>query len=61
MAPSTSIVVAADGESLTCGGFSLSETILFENLEFINDRRGVLSLPPWGTVQMSFVTPLVSL
>jgi hypothetical protein len=38
MVPSSAFAVAADGERLSCGGFSLGETIRFESLEFITDR-----------------------
>jgi hypothetical protein len=46
MVPSSVIVVTADGEYLTCGGFSLSKTIHLGNFEFITDYIGGLSLSP---------------
>jgi hypothetical protein len=52
MVPSSALAVAADGERLSCGGFSLGETIRFESLEFITDRfDGLSPPPPWGTAQ----------
>jgi hypothetical protein len=38
------LVVSSDGDGLMCGGFSLSETICFESLEFITDCFSGLSL-----------------
>jgi hypothetical protein len=35
MVPSPVIAVTADGERLTCGGFSLDETVRLGNFEFI--------------------------
>jgi hypothetical protein len=46
MVPSFVITVAADGEQLTCGGFSLSETVRLGNFEFIADYFDGLSLSP---------------
>jgi hypothetical protein len=46
MVPSSVIVVAADGEHLMCGGFSLGETVHLGNFEFIADYFGGLSLSP---------------
>jgi hypothetical protein len=46
MVPSSSITVAADGEPLMCGGFSLDETIRLGNFEFIGDYFEGLSLSP---------------
>jgi hypothetical protein len=46
MLPSPSIAVAADGERLMCGGFSLDEHIRLGNFEFIADYFGGLSLSP---------------
>jgi hypothetical protein len=43
---SSSIVVAADGEHLACGGFSLNEIIRLGNFDFIADYFGSLSLSP---------------
>jgi hypothetical protein len=48
MVPSLELAVTADGECLSCGGFSLSETIRFGSLKFIADRFGGLSLSPTG-------------
>jgi hypothetical protein len=44
MVYSSMLTIATDGERLTCGGFSLKETICFGSLEFIADCFGVLSL-----------------
>jgi hypothetical protein len=44
MVPSSGITVTVDGERLTCGGFSLGETICFGSLEFIADFFGGLCL-----------------
>jgi hypothetical protein len=38
----------ADGERMSCGGFSLDETIHFGSLDFITDRFGSLSLSLMG-------------
>jgi hypothetical protein len=38
------ITIAVNGERLTCGGFSLGDTIRLENFEFIVDYFGGLSL-----------------
>jgi hypothetical protein len=46
MVPSYVITVVADGERLTCGGFSLCKTIHFGNFEFIVNYFGGLSLSP---------------
>jgi hypothetical protein len=46
MVPSYASAVTADGEHLTCGGFSLRETIHLENVKFITDYFGGLSLSP---------------
>jgi hypothetical protein len=46
--PSSVLTVAADSERLSCGGFSLSETICFGSLEFIADHFSGLSLSPMG-------------
>jgi hypothetical protein len=48
MVPSSALAIAADGERLSCGGFSLGETIRFESLEFITNRFDGLSPPPHG-------------
>jgi hypothetical protein len=42
--PSSAIIVTADGEHLTCSGFSLSETVCLGNFEFIADYFGSLRL-----------------
>jgi hypothetical protein len=44
MVPSFAITVAADDEHLTCGGFSLGDTVRLGNIEFIADYFGGLSL-----------------
>jgi hypothetical protein len=44
MVPSSVIIVAADGEHLTCSGFSLDETVRLGNFEFIADYFDGLSL-----------------
>jgi hypothetical protein len=46
MVPSSVITVAANGERLMCGGFSLGETVRLGNFEFIADYFGGLSLSP---------------
>jgi hypothetical protein len=46
MVPSSVIIVTANGECLTCGGFSLGETVLLGNFEFIADYFGSLTLSP---------------
>jgi hypothetical protein len=49
MVPSYVIAIAADGESLMCGEFSLGETVRLGNIEFIANYFGGLSLSPmWG-------------
>jgi hypothetical protein len=48
MVPSSALAVTADGECLSCGGFSLGETTRFGNLKFIVDHFGALSLSPMG-------------
>jgi hypothetical protein len=59
MVPSSTFVVAADGECLMCGEFSLGETVHFGSLEFIDDYFGGLSLSPRrgdsGTVFMGSI------
>jgi hypothetical protein len=55
MVPSSTLAVAADGQSLSCSGFSLGETIHFGSLEFIVDRFGGLSLYSSGDVLGTFV------
>jgi hypothetical protein len=46
MVHSSALTISADGERLSCGGFSLSETIHFGSLLFIVDYFGRLSLSP---------------
>jgi hypothetical protein len=46
MVPSSVITVAVDGEHLTCGGFSLGETVHLGSFEFIVDYFGGLRLSP---------------
>jgi hypothetical protein len=46
MIHSSMLVVTTDGERLTCGGFSLDETIRFGSLEFIINCFGSLSFYP---------------
>jgi hypothetical protein len=46
MVPSSAITITADCECLTCGGFSLGETICLGNFEFITKYFGDLSLSP---------------
>jgi hypothetical protein len=42
----SALAVAADGERLTCGGFSLGETVRLGSFEFIADDFGGFSLSP---------------
>jgi hypothetical protein len=46
MVPSSALTVSVDSECLTCGGFSLSETVHLGSFGFIGDYFGVLSLSP---------------
>jgi hypothetical protein len=46
MVPSSTIIVTTNDEHLTCGGFSLGETVCLRNFEFITDYFGGLSLSP---------------
>jgi hypothetical protein len=46
MVASSVLAVAADDEQMSCGGFSLNESIHFGSLEFIADCFGGLSLSP---------------
>jgi hypothetical protein len=46
MVPSSTIAITTDGERLTCGGFSLDETVCLRNFEFIVDYFGSLILSP---------------
>jgi hypothetical protein len=46
MVHSSTLAITTDSERLTCGGFSLGETIHFRSLEFIANCFGGLSLSP---------------
>jgi hypothetical protein len=46
MVPWSTIIVAIDGERLTCGGFSLGETVRLGNFDFNVDYFTGLSLSP---------------
>jgi hypothetical protein len=46
MVPSSMLAIATDDEHLSCGGFSLDETIRFGSLEFIANCFSGLSLSP---------------
>jgi hypothetical protein len=46
MVPSSAITVSADGEHLTCGGFSLGETVHLGSFDFIADYFDGLNLSP---------------
>jgi hypothetical protein len=46
MVPSSALTVAADGDPLMCGGFSLSEPICLGRFKFIADYFGGSSLSP---------------
>jgi hypothetical protein len=48
MVPSSALVIAADGERLSCDVFYLSETIHFGSLEFSTDHFGGLILFAMG-------------
>jgi hypothetical protein len=48
MVPSSALVIAADGERLSCDVFYFSETIHFGSLEFITDHLGGLILFAMG-------------
>jgi hypothetical protein len=50
MVHSSMLIITADEECLTCGGFSLGETIHFGSLEFITNYFGSLSLSARGWV-----------
>jgi hypothetical protein len=51
MVPSSVLTVDAGGARLSCGGFSLGETILFGSLEYSTDHFGGLSLSPMGSTR----------
>jgi hypothetical protein len=44
MVPSSVITVSTNGECLTCGGFSLGETVCLRNFKFIVNYIGGLCL-----------------
>jgi hypothetical protein len=46
MVHSSTLTITTDGEHLTCGGFSLNETVCSRSLEFIIDCFGSVSLSP---------------
>jgi hypothetical protein len=52
MVPSSAITVAADGKHLTCGGFSLGETVRLGKFEFITDYFSSLSLSLRGATKV---------
>jgi hypothetical protein len=55
--PSSMITVTADGEHLTCDGFSLGETVCLGNFEFIANYFDVLSLSPRrGNADAAFIS-----
>jgi hypothetical protein len=49
MVPKSVLIVTANGERLSCGGFSLDETIHIGSFEFIANYFGGLSLSPRGS------------
>jgi hypothetical protein len=51
MVPSSTIIVATDGEHLSCDGFCLGETIRLWNFEFITDYFNDLRLSPGEATQ----------
>jgi hypothetical protein len=57
MVPSSAITVAADGECLTCGGFSLGETVYLGNFECITDYGGLNLSPRRGDSSTTFMGP----
>jgi hypothetical protein len=61
MVHSSALIVATDGEHLTCNCFSLGKTILFGSIEFIIDYFGGLSLFPKGVTHVlsSWAQPIV--
>jgi hypothetical protein len=52
MVHSSTLTIATTRECLTCGGFSLGETIHFGSLEFITDYFNSMSLSPGGATQV---------
>jgi hypothetical protein len=46
MVPSSALAITTDGDCLTCGGFSLGETVHLGSIEFVADYFGSLSLSP---------------
>jgi hypothetical protein len=61
MVPSSVITVTADGECLTCGGFSFGETVCLGNFEFIADYFDGLSLyPRRGDSSVAFMGSTIS-
>jgi hypothetical protein len=46
MVHSSTLIISADGERLTCSSFSLGETVHLGSFEFISDYFGGLSLSP---------------
>jgi hypothetical protein len=46
MVPSSTLAFSTNGECLTCGGFSLGETIHLGSFEFINDYVSDMSPSP---------------
>jgi hypothetical protein len=46
MVHSSTLTITIDGEHLTCGGFSLNETVCSRSLEVIIDCFGSVSLSP---------------
>jgi hypothetical protein len=46
MVHSSALAISAEGEHLTCSGFSLDETVCLGSFEFIADYYGTLSLSP---------------
>jgi hypothetical protein len=43
------LAITTDGKHLTCGGFSLGETVCFGSLDFIADYFSSLNLSPKGS------------
>jgi hypothetical protein len=56
MIPSSVITIAADGERLICGGFSLGKTVHLGNFEFIaNYFSGLSRFPRMGDTSNAFM------